>query len=130
MKNKIILLVILITVIALNSCSTLMISEKHLDLNLNETNFAFCKDKLEFEDEEILNLTNPIFKNDKYVIVVDKTVLFKADHLYYYYLFKNDVLVYFGYPFQFHMHENEVFRVAGEEASKYAIKKDEIELKY
>lgn len=115
---------------SLNSCSTTFVSERHLDFNLNETNFTFCKAQLDFEDDEILKLNNPIFGSDKYIIVVDKIHYYKKDQLYYYYLFKNDVLYYYGYTFQFHMNENEIIRFAGEEASKYAIKKDEIELKY
>lgn len=130
MKIKFKISVLIILSILFTSCSTTMVSYKNLKLNLNESTFAFCKDELDFEEDEILKLNNPTFGNDKYIIVVDKIHHLSSDQLYYYYLFKNDILYYYGYTFQFHMNENDIIRIAGEEATKYAIKKDEIELEY
>lgn len=133
MKNTIKFFIPILIIFVLNSCAPVLLSEKNLSLNLNETKISFCKEELDFDEDETLKLSNSLFGNDKYVIVLSKTSIdnpLLASELYYYYLFKNDILYYYGFPFQFHMNENDTIRIAGEEASKYAIQKDGIQLKY
>lgn len=133
MKNIIKFFIPILIIFIINSCAPVFLSEKNLSLNLNETKFSFCKEELDFEEDETLKLSNSLFGNDKFVIVLYKTTIdnpMYASNLYYYYLFKNDILYYYGFPFQFHMNENDTIRIAGEEATNFAIKKDGIELKY
>lgn len=118
----------LLSILLLESCSN-YVAEKNLSLEVQKTTTSQLKTYIEFEDEEIFPLKGKYIGNDSYKVVITKNDYFSSGDVYYFYLLKNDVLFYYGYPYQFLGHSNETLRLAGEEAVEILIKKEDIEVK-
>jgi len=134
-KNNILLNIKLVfyvlTVTFLVSCfggPPITIADKHFLLELDKSNKKVLKEELGYDDSKIFVLKNSEFKNDKYEVVITKNPLFEKEQLYYFYLLKNDVLHYYGYPYQFNLNENDIIRIAGEQATDILIKEENIEI--
>jgi hypothetical protein len=104
------------------------ISSKHYLLEIDKSTKKVVKEQIDYDDSKLFALNHPDFKNDKYEVVIAKNPLFKEEQLYYFYLLKNDILHYYGYPYQFNMNENEMIRIAGELATDILIKEEDIEI--
>lgn len=121
-------LLFLLFVLYLQSCSN-DISKKNLQLEVQKTTTSQLKTYIEFDDEEMFPLKGKYTGTDSYKVVITKNDYLSSGDVHYFYLLKNDVLFYYGYPYQFLGHSNETLRFAGEEAVEILIKKEDNEVK-
>ena len=127
-KTKLLLLIMLTIV----GCSNrIYIYDEALDFEIYKSSFSHCKTMLKIENEAfVYNLTGDLFKQNKYKALIPEYNKYEEGAKIKYFLFKNDTLVYFGDPQIYHFNENDTLRAAGEEITKYFIKRQEIYLKY
>jgi hypothetical protein len=118
----------LLSFILLESCSN-YVAEKNLSLEVQKTTTSQLKSFIDFEDDEIFPLRGKYIGTDNYKVVITNNDYLNSGDVYYFYLLKNDVLHFYGYPYQFLGHSNETIKSAGEEAVEILIKKEEIEVK-
>lgn len=121
-------LLFLLSFLLLESCSN-YVAEKNLSLEVQKTSTSQLKTFIEFEDDEIFPLKGKYIGNDNYKVVITKNDYLGSSDVYYFYLIKNDVLMFYGYPYQFLGHNNETIKSAGEESVEILIKKEDIEVK-
>lgn len=122
-----------LVIISIVGCSNkIYIYDKALDFEIYKSSFSHCKTKLEIENEstEVYSLTGDLFKQNKFKAIIPEYNKHEEGAKIKYFLFKDDILVYFGDPQIYHFNENDTIRNAGEEITKFFIKRQEIYLKY
>lgn len=125
MKPKILILS-LIFLLSFTSGCFVWTAKQNLKLTLGETKLVQLKDDINFEDNELYILKNPELNDGKYKVVITTIPFFSNKFTHYFYLLKDDVLVYYGYPNQLLMNDDDKIRIAGEEASDILIQKEYI----
>lgn len=121
-------LIFLLGVLFLQSCSN-DISKKNLALEVNTTTASQLKSYIDYYDDEIFPLKGKYVGNDNYKVVITNNDYLSSGDVYYFYLLKNDVLMFYGYPYQYLGHHNEIIKSAGEESVEILIKKENIKVK-
>lgn len=115
-KLKIILIVFIFTFI---SCSTYLYKQ-NLNLEIKSTTYnQFQKERIHIYKEVDFKLEND-FENYK---VVESKINHADGSMNYIYAFRNDTLIYFGYPYQFSQNQSETINEIGKYYSLNIYKK-------
>ncbi len=105
-------------VILLSSCGNGLVTKNNLKLSKGTHFEVFQAENIQYDGKLILTKLNAKTK-DEYVVFVTKIRGALEGELYYY-AFKNDRLLYWGQPYMFARHENEILRDIADETLEYA----------
>lgn len=112
MKNKLkICICFFILPLLLLSCNTFIL-ENHLKLHKGISSKEFINNDVPYYLADTLHSMNKKY-NEKFVVFLSSIYSGTGSEIYYY-AFRNDSLVYWGYPYQFSRHDNQVIREISE----------------
>jgi|GEM_PF-2757460 len=114
--KKITLIVICLGFGFLTACS-FYIHDNNYQLRKGMTVQDFEKKNIDYD--KVLNLTDQTLISDGKYRVYTYEVTDAGSDQYYYYLFKDDKLIYWGYPYTFNRHPNPMIRLASKEAGMF-----------
>lgn len=102
----------------MSSCGNGLVSRNNLKLSKGTDFSVFQAENIKYDGKLVLSKLN-VRTKDNYVVFVTRISGTLEDELYYY-AFKNDKLLYWGQPYMFARHENEILRDIADETLDYA----------
>lgn len=105
-------------VLLMSSCGNGLVSKNNLKLSKGTDFSIFQSENIKYDGKLVLAKLNAKTK-DEYVVFVTRMRGALEGELYYY-AFKNDKLLYWGQPYMFARHENEILRDIADETLDYA----------